>query len=91
MFTENLAAYLPDFGVSVTWQTQTALALFDKPDTDILSKRVQTRGYKITFPATQFAGIKRADAVVIASVSYSVLEVNSLDDGSFYCAELQAV
>lgn len=70
---------------------QTALVLFDKQDGDVLSKRVQNTSYKITFPASQFVGIKRGDAVTVAGVHYSVLEVNSIDDGAVFEAELQAV
>ena len=65
--------------------------LLDKTDTDVLSKRVQTTGYKMQFPSSQLVGIKRGDAVTIAAVNYSVREVNSLDDGAIYEAELEAV
>lgn len=70
---------------------QTAAVLFDRPDGDVLSKRVQSTGYKMTFPATQFVGIKRGDAVTIATINYSVLEVNSMDDGAIFEADLEAV
>lgn len=72
-------------------QTVTAPVLFDQPDTDVLSKRVQTTGYKMTFIASQFPGIKRDDAVVINDANYSVLTASSLDDGAFFEAALQLV
>lgn len=72
-------------------QQQTALALFDKPDNDMLGKRALSRGYEITFPDTQFVGIKHADAIVIAGQNFSVLEIKSLDDGAFLVADLQSV
>jgi hypothetical protein len=70
---------------------QTANVLFDQPDTEILSRRVQSRGYKIAFPSSQFVGIKFNDAMTIAGVNYSVLEINDIDDGVFYEAVLQAI
>lgn len=89
---ENLAAFLVDFGVPALWKgTTTGTVIFDLPDTDILAKRVQTRGYKMTFPSTTFVGIARSDSVVIpypGGATYKVLEVNSIDDGAFYSADL---
>lgn len=71
--------------------TQTALALKDQPDGDVLGDRAQSRAYKITFPATQFVGIKRADAIVIGGVKYSVINASSIDDGALFEATLEAV
>ncbi len=70
---------------------QTALAIFDQPDDDVLGKRALSRGYEITFPVGQFVGVKHADAVVIGGKNYSVREVKSLDDGAFVAAALEAL
>lgn len=92
MLTENLAAFLADFGVPTIWKGQTPnpplLSIFDQPDTDILSKRVQTRGYKITFRTSDFAGIARNDTIVVQGFNLKVLEASLIDDGAFSCADL---
>jgi hypothetical protein len=88
---ETLSVFIADMGVSATWNGGASqLVLFDQPDTDVLSKRVQTRGYKITFESTKFVGIKFGDAVVCNAMNFKVIQVNSLDDGAFYEAELEA-
>jgi len=92
MFIENPAAFLADFGIPVIWNGNNpnppVKAIFDQPDSDILSKRAQTRGYRITFLASTLVGIKRTDTIVVQGLTLKVLEVNSIDDGTFYCADL---
>lgn len=70
---------------------QTELVLYEQPDTNVLSQRAQSRGYKIKFPSTQFVGIKFKDAVTIGSTNLKVMEVNSVDDGVFFEADLEAL
>jgi hypothetical protein len=72
-------------------QQQTALVIRDEPDEIELGSRVLSRANQILFPTTQFVGIKNADAVVIGTDQFSVLEVKSLDDGAFMMAALQQV
>lgn len=72
-------------------QQQTALAILDQPDEEGLGKRILSRAYTMTFPVTQFVGIKRGDAVVARGINFSVLEPKSLEDGKFFSADLQAV
>lgn len=92
MVTENLAAFLADFGSPLTWNGVTAtppvLAIFDQPDTDILSKRVQSRGYKITFLTSTLPNIARNDTIIVKGLTLKVLEANSIGDGIFSYADL---
>ena len=75
---------------------QTALVLFDGPDIEIVSRRVNSNTYKITYPqATTFVGIKFGDAVTILqgrfAGNYRVIQVNDVDDGVIQEAILEAI
>lgn len=76
---------------------QAANAFWDQPDQD--APMVNSRDYAITFPFSQFVGIKRGDAILNSDAAciakngtsrYRVKEVSSVEDGAFYRATLEA-
>ncbi len=92
-FCEPLEVFLSDFSDCCQWSgvtgSDTKPVLFDEPDGEVLSRRANSRGYKITFRASDFVGIQRGDAILVKNQTFSVLQVNSLDDGAFFEAQLQ--
>jgi hypothetical protein len=89
-FVEDPDRFLADFGVLVTFGTQTALAIFDQPDSEILSRRAQTTGYRITYSAAKLTGLGNGSVVSIAGEAYTALGTpNKIEDGVFLEATLE--
>ncbi len=88
MFAENLLGFLADFGVDVVIDGTPTRALFDQPGQDILSGRVQSEQYEITYIEAAAPGVTFGATVTVAGVAYTVLATNSLDDGAFTRAVL---
>jgi hypothetical protein len=69
MFLETPASFMADFGSPVLYRsqerTQGTMAIFDRPDTDILSNRVQSTGYRIEYPKDDLIGLSRGDTVLV--------------------------
>jgi hypothetical protein len=65
MFLEDPSSFMADFGSPVIFGTQTTLALFDQPDTDVIRGRSQSTGYTIEYPATDLRGLAFGDVVLI--------------------------
>lgn len=65
MFAENLDIFVGDFGVTVYYGSQTALAIFDQPDALVLSQREISREYLITYQASKLVGLSFDDTVYI--------------------------
>jgi hypothetical protein len=65
VFAENLDVFVADFGVTVYFGSQTALAIFDQPDGLILSQRVISRDYRITYEASKLVGLVHGDTVYV--------------------------
>lgn len=69
MFLETPASFMADFGSPVIYagqgNTQGTMALFDQPDTDIMSAHVQSTGYRIEYPQSDLVGLSMDDTVLI--------------------------
>lgn len=90
-FTEDLEAFLEDFGLPAKCGDSVATVLFDRPEANILGDRVQSTKYSITFRTGELKGLKHGSWVDVDGKQYSVITgPNALDDGAFSTAELQA-
>lgn len=56
---------MADFGSPVIFGSYATMALFDQPDTDIVSGHVQSTGYRIEYPATDLPGLSQGDSLLI--------------------------
>jgi hypothetical protein len=79
--TENLSAFLGDFGVSCTSGATTALGILDMPGQVIADGMVITTDYTLTALADNFGGLLYGDAITVDGVNYSVRETRRIDDG----------
>lgn len=95
--SESLDVFLSDFGSSVSWSpsaggaTQTAAAIFEKPDENIMGDRVRSRDYQLTLRSDRLQGCDTGETVVVASASYTVRESRQIDDGAFKIISLSKV
>ncbi|HTH40262.1 MAG TPA: hypothetical protein VL968_05690 [Rhodocyclaceae bacterium] len=87
--TEDLSVFFADLGVTAVYGTQTAKVLMDEPDEDVLSGRMISTGYAITYAATDLAGLKHNDAIIVDGTDYQVVSVRKQDDGKLIRATLQ--
>ena len=90
MFKENLSAFLADFGTFATYQGSIVTVLFDQPGQDILSGRVQSDQYEITYVDADMPGLSFGAQITICNAAYTVLSTNRIDDGAFSRAVLDA-
>jgi hypothetical protein len=67
----------------------TAQVIFDQVDSDLLTHQVQSRNYKIGYVASDFVGLSFGDSITVNDVAYSVIQVNSIDDGQIFEAILE--
>ncbi len=81
-FTEDLDAFLADFGVAVSSGSLSGLGVLDMPDDLIATGDVVTAGYSVQVKSSIFSGLKRGDSVTVDSVSYTVREFRKIDDGN---------
>lgn len=94
---EPLDAFLADFGTVVSWlpsgggAMQTALAIFERPDENILGDRVRSREYQLTLRSDRLVNCDTGETVTIASASYTVRESRQIDDGVFKTITLSKV
>jgi hypothetical protein len=65
MFEEDLDTFVEHFGSPAIYGSQTAMVLFDRPDAEILTQRVQSTQYRIEYPAEKFVGLKHGDVLLI--------------------------
>lgn len=86
---EDLGVFFADHGVVATFAGATASVIFDRPDEEILGRRVQSTGYLMTYPRTVFAALARGSVVSIGGVSYTVQTIRTIDDGEILQAELE--
>jgi hypothetical protein len=90
VFVENLAGFLSDFGVPAIFSAGTVTVLFDTPGQDILSGRVQSDQYEITYRTADKPNLAYGVVLSIAGSAYTVLSSNPIDDGAFSRAVLEA-
>jgi hypothetical protein len=88
-FTENLDAFLADFGVSCTAGAVSALGILDMPGQLISDGMVLTTDFTLIAKAVNFGSLIRGDAITVDAVSYTVREAMLLDDGRFVQIALQ--
>lgn len=91
MFSEDLAPFLADFGIPATAGAASGKVILDMPDRAVLSGRVQSTEYAMTFITADFPGLKFGDSVTVNAINYRVLSVELLDDGALSTAELERV
>jgi hypothetical protein len=87
--TENLDAFLDDFGVTCTAGAVTALGILDMPSQVLLSDAILSTDYTLTARASNFGGLKYGDAITVAGTAYTVRETQYIDDGAMVQLGLQ--
>jgi hypothetical protein len=81
--SENLSAFLDDFGVSVTAGATTGVGILDQPGQEILGGMVVVTDYTLTVRSADFGGLLFGDGVTVDGISYQVREGRKVDDGAF--------
>lgn len=91
MLSENLDAFLGDFGVAVTNGTVTTTGVLDMPSEVIAGGMVITTDYALTIKSNVYPTLKYGDALTVDGASYTVREVRAQDDGKFSVVYLSKV
>ncbi len=81
--TENLDAFLADFGVSVTAGAVSALGILDMPMEVLAGDQVLSTDYTLTARASDFGDLVYGSEVNVNGVPYTVRETRLIDDGAF--------
>lgn len=81
--TENLDAFLADFGVSVTAGAVSALGILDMPMEVLAGDQVLSTDYTLTARASDFGDLIYGSEVNVNGVPYTVRETRLIDDGAF--------
>lgn len=81
-WTEDMAPFLADFGVTVRHGALSARAILDSPTTTALGGVVSLDDHQLTLSADDLPALGHGETVVIAGVRYLVREVMVLDDGA---------
>ena len=81
--TENLDAFLADFGVSVTTGAVSGLGILDMPMDVIAGGEVLSVDYKLTVKTSEFGGLIYGDCITVGGVNYTVRSAQPTDDGTF--------
>lgn len=89
MITEDLSVFVADFGVTAEFGDLSGKVLLDAPDASILSDRVLSTNYLMTFIATDFPGLKHGDWLTIDDIAYQVQSVTAIDDGKIKTASVE--
>jgi len=87
--TENLDAFLNDFGVTCTAGAVTALGILDMPSQVLLSDAILSTDYTLTARASNFGSLKYGDVITVAGTAYTVRETQYIDDGAMVQLALQ--
>jgi hypothetical protein len=77
---EDLSIFFDDFGQSLTWGESTFLCLFDRKH-DPLAFGAGGRSIAAVVQASQVDGISQGETVVISSESFTVAEIQPIQDG----------
>lgn len=81
--TENLDAFLADFGVSVTTGAVSGLGILDMPMEVIAGDQVLSVDYKLTVKTGDFGGLIYGDGITVNGINYQVRSAQPIDDGTF--------
>jgi len=87
--TENLDAFLADFGVSCTAGAVSALGILDMPSQILSDGMVLSTDYTLTARTSNFGTLIRGSSITVDSVAYTVRETMLIDDGKFVQIALQ--
>ena len=88
-FTEDLAVFLADFGVSVTAGAVSGSGLLDMPGELIADGMVITTDYSLRCEASKFGSLAYGTSITVDSLTYTVRENRLIDDGKFCLISLQ--
>jgi hypothetical protein len=88
-FTEDLAVFLADFGVSITAGAVSGLGLLDMPGELIADGMIITTDYTLRCEASKFGGLGYGTALTVDGVSYQVRDNRLIEDGKFCNITLQ--
>ena len=88
-FTENLEAFLADFGASVTAGAISGMGILDMPGELIADGMIITTDYTLRCEASKFGSLAYGTSVTVNSVAYTVRENRLIDDGAFCLMTLQ--
>ena len=91
MLSENLDAFLVDFGVTVTDGTTTTTGVLDMPSEVIAGGMVITTDYALTVKSSAYPNLRYGDALTVSGAAYTVREVRAQDDGKFSIVYLSKV
>ena len=91
MFTENLAPFFQDFGITATANGLQAQVIFDAPDEDVLGQRVQSVGYTIVLPTGALGNLTFNVPVTVNGVAYKVRQASQIEDGALQRVSLEAI
>ena len=91
MLSENLDAFLADFGVTVTDGTTTTTGVLDMPSEVIAGGMVITTDYALTVKSSVYPNLKYGDTLTVSGAAYTVREVRAHDDGQFSIVYLSKV
>jgi hypothetical protein len=81
--TENLDAFLADFGVSCTAGAVTALGILDMPTQVLAGDQILSTDYTLTARAADFGDLLYGSEISVNGVPYTVRETQLIDDGAF--------
>ena len=81
--SENLGAFLADFGVTVTRGEDTTTGVLDMPSEVIAGGMVITTDYALTIASSALPGLGYGDSLTVDGAAYTVREVRQQDDGAF--------
>ena len=87
--TEDLDAFLADFGVSCTAGATTANGILDMPSQVISDGMVLTTDYTLTARTSNFGSLIRGDSITVDGAAYTVRETMLISDGKFVQIALQ--
>jgi hypothetical protein len=87
--TENLEAFLADFGVSVTAGAVSGMGILDMPGELIADGMIITTDYTLRCESSKFGGLGYGTSMTVDSLTYTVRENRLLEDGMFCLITLQ--
>lgn len=91
-FTEDMGAFFSarEFGVTAVFGAATAQVILDQPDVEIMSGRIQSTEYLMTYAAADLPSLAQDSTGTVDGVAYKVREVRAVDDGRVKQAILEA-
>lgn len=87
-FSEDLDDFFADFGVTATFGAETAKVLFDSPESIVAEGMAISADYAITYKAGIFSTLVNGSSIVVDSITYTVNNKQSIEDGKLIRATL---